>query len=70
MTEYNRKRADTDFQVPGLGRQVPGSGIQHQVQVQARTRTRTWQPVPDSRLPRPETRKCVLFNWASEPPGL
>ena len=28
-------------QVPGLGRQVSGSGIQQQVQVQARTRTRT-----------------------------
>jgi hypothetical protein len=28
-------------QVPGLSRQVSGSGIQHQVQVRARTRTRT-----------------------------
>jgi len=28
-------------QVPGLSRQVPGSGVRHQVQVQARTRTRT-----------------------------
>jgi hypothetical protein len=28
-------------QVPGLSHQVPGSGVQHQVQVRARTRTRT-----------------------------
>jgi len=40
-------------QVPGLGHQVPGSGVQHQGQVRAWTRTRTWQPVPDARLPRP-----------------
>ena len=28
-------------QVPGLGHQVSGSGVQHQGQVQARTSTRT-----------------------------
>jgi hypothetical protein len=32
---------DIHSQVPGLSHQVPGSGVQHQVQVQARTRTRT-----------------------------
>ena len=40
-------------QVPGLGLQVSGSGIQHQVQVRARTRppnqkTRTWLPIAET----------------------
>ncbi len=36
-----------NFQVPGLGHQVSGLGVQRQVQVLARTRTRI--PVPDTR---------------------
>ena len=36
-------------QVPGLGHQVPGSGVQHQVQVRACARTRTRGPVPVTR---------------------
>ena len=51
-------------QVPGLGRQVPGSGLQ--VQVQARTRTR--QPVPGSRSP--ETRDPKMFFCSTKPLSL
>ena len=53
-------------QVPGLSHQVPGSGVQHQVQVRACTRTRTRGPVPVPEAPylipdqpRPETRRCA-----------
>ncbi len=39
----------THSQVPGLSLQVPGSGVQHQVQVLACTRARTSRPVPVTR---------------------
>ena len=71
MTSHPLERNQS--QVPGLGHQVPGSGVQHQVQVQARLFgshfcTSYPAPVPepdnpylapDCRDPRPETSLCL-----------
>jgi len=52
-----------DFQVPGLGPRVSGSGLQVQVQVQVPTPnlhllTRTWLPIAETR----DLKMCTPAN--------
>jgi hypothetical protein len=63
-------------QVPGLGPQVSGTGVQVQVRVPGEFRSRTWLPTAETQdlkmcLLRPTGQPFNYSTWSpSEPPGL